>query len=40
MKAHVKKQMDEKSPQLILVSNLEDCSSLFSYGEIIGTLMF
>ena len=40
MKAHVKKQMDEKSPQLIVVFNLEDCSSLFSYGEIIGTLMF
>ena len=40
MKAHAKKQMDEKSPQLIMVSNIEDCSSLFSYGEIIGTLMF
>lgn len=40
MRAHAKKQMDEKSPQLIMVSNIEDCSSLFSYGEIIGTLMF
>ena len=40
MKAHAKKQMEEKSPQLIMVSNTEDCSSLFSYGEIIGTLIF
>ena len=32
-----KKGMDEKFPQLLIDSTLEDCCSLFSYGEIRGT---